>query len=358
MTQASCFAPKPATSTNTSDVAEPLLAWLREQTTSAADYAEPPERISGGFDTQIWGFRLRGAASPWNASLIARIFRDGAVGQARFDAAVMRAVGEQGYPSPSVLAARLDTAPLGNAFIIMRRAPGVPMLSKLLGPGVWSMPSLLGQLHARLHTLDVARFSAHLTAAGASPDGVLAQPTLEMGAAGIEHAHLDGLRPGLDWLREHRLPDVASAVCHGDFHPLNVLVDGKRVSVLDWTNARVAEPAWDVGATVALMGFAPVDIPQLLMPFFSRVRAWTLHRYLRAYQGTGPLDLARVRYFEAERLLGFLLEAGEYRQALRGVIPPLSKSTAFHDPRAIDAIIERVVRLTGAPIALPPSPTA
>ena len=107
------------------------------------------------------------------------------------------------------------------------------------------------------------------------------------------------------------------------------------------------------------MGFAPVDLPRLLMPFFSRLRAWTLHRYLRAYQRARPLDLARVRYFEAERLLGFLLEAGEYRQALRGVIPPLSKSTAFHDPRAIDAIIDRVVRLTGAPVALPASsPTA
>jgi aminoglycoside phosphotransferase (APT) family kinase protein len=358
MTQASRFAPKPATSTSADDVAKPLLVWLREQTTSAADYAEPPERISGGFDTQIWAFRVRGAAPPWDAPLVARIFRDGGVVQARFDAAVMRAVSDQGYPSPLVLAARLDTAPLGNAFIIMQRAPGVPMLSKLLGPGVWSMPVLLGRLHARLHTLDAVRFSDDLTAAGASPDGVLAKPTLEMGRAGIEHAQLDGLRPALDWLREHQLPDNETAVCHGDFHPLNVLVHGKRASVLDWTNARVADPGWDVGATVALMGFAPVDIPGFLMPFFARVRAWALHRYLRAYQRERRLDLARVRYFEAERLLGFLLEAGEYRQALRGVIPPLSKSTAFHDPRAIDAITERVARLTGVRVRLPQSPTA
>ena len=196
MTQASRFAPKPAVTTDAGDIAEPLLAWLREQTTGAAEYAEPPERISGGFDTQIWGFRLRGAAPPWDAPLIARVFRDGGVRQARFDAAVMRAVSDQGYPSPLVLAARLDTAPLGNAFIVMPRAPGVPMLSKLLGPGVLSMPLLLGQLHARLHTLDAVRFSDDLAAAGASPDGVLAQPTLEMGAAGIERAQLDGLRPG------------------------------------------------------------------------------------------------------------------------------------------------------------------
>jgi aminoglycoside phosphotransferase (APT) family kinase protein len=356
VTQASRFAPKPATSASASDVGEPLLAWLRERTTSAADYAEPPERIAGGFDTQIWGFRLRGAATPWDVPLIARIFRDGGVGQARFDAAVMGAVSNQSYPSPPVLAACLETAPLGNAFIVMQRAPGVPMLSKLVGLGIWSMPSLLGQLHARLHSLDAVRFSNDLTAAGASPDGVLAQATLEMGEAGMERARLDGLRPGLDWLRAHQPRDVEQAVCHGDFHPLNVLVDGKRASVLDWTNARVADPAWDVGATVALMGYAPVDIPRLLMPVFTRVRQWTLHRYLGAYKAVRSLKLARVHYFEAERLLGFLLEAGEYRQALRGVIAPLSKATAFHDPRTIDAIMNRFERLTGVRIALPPSP--
>jgi aminoglycoside phosphotransferase (APT) family kinase protein len=353
MTQASRFAPKAATRTAADDIAEPLLVWLREQIGSGVDYAEPPESIAGGFDTQIWGFRLRGADPPWDAALIARVFRDGGIGQARFDAAVMRAVSDQGYPSPPIAAACLDTAPLGNAFIVMRRAEGVPMLSKLVGPGVWSMPTLLGRLHARLHTLDAARFAERVRAADASPDGVMALPTLEMGAAVIERAQLHGLRAGLEWLRAHRPPQGEVAVCHGDFHPLNVLVDGRAASVLDWTNARVADPAWDVGATAALMGFAPVELPRILQPLFFRVRRWPLQRYLRAYRSLRPLDDARMRYYETERLLGFLLEAGEHRQARLGVIPPLSKSTAFHDPRTIDAIVRRVVRVTGVAVALP-----
>jgi aminoglycoside phosphotransferase (APT) family kinase protein len=59
-----------------------------------------------------------------------------------------------------------------------------------------------------------------------------------------------------------RPPSEREAICHGDLHPFNVLVDGKRVSVIDWTLGLVADPAFDLAFTAMTMAMAPIDIPR------------------------------------------------------------------------------------------------
>jgi aminoglycoside phosphotransferase (APT) family kinase protein len=54
------------------------------------------------------------------------------------------------------------------------------------------------------------------------------------------------------------LPD-ADHVLHGDFHPLNVMVDDERLVVIDWVDAARGSPAADVARTAWLM--SPVAIP-------------------------------------------------------------------------------------------------
>ena len=53
------------------------------------------------------------------------------------------------------------------------------------------------------------------------------------------------------WHRERRPPEPGRrAICHGDFHPQNILSEGGVVTgVLDWPNALVAHPAYDVAST-------------------------------------------------------------------------------------------------------------
>jgi aminoglycoside phosphotransferase (APT) family kinase protein len=49
-----------------------------------------------------------------------------------------------------------------------------------------------------------------------------------------------------------------SRLLHFDFHPLNVLVDGSRVSaVLDWVNAHAGDPRADVARTFTILRFSP-----------------------------------------------------------------------------------------------------
>jgi hypothetical protein len=73
---------------------------------------------------------------------------------------------------------------------------------------------------------------------------------------------------------------------------------------------RISEPEYDVGATSALIGPGPVDLPGSLMAFVNAARRWIISRYVRTYTQQQPLDPQRLRYYGALRLLAFLTEAG------------------------------------------------
>ena len=144
-----------------------------------------------------------------------------------------------------------------------------------------------------------------------------------------------------------------NVICHGDFHPLNVLVTGHEVTgVVDWGWVVIAQPALDVGATVALLAHGPVDVPRLALPLVRVVRRWIVRRYLRAYASVRPLDLDEVRYFEALRLFDFACEAGEQMQAEAGAIESDMQSP-FFAPHVRDGVMKRLRRLTGIEVTLP-----
>jgi len=63
-------------------------------------------------------------------------------------------------------------------------------------------------------------------------------------------------------------------VLHLDYHPLNVLSDGKRITgVIDWSNAAAGDPRFDFARTVTLLRLAPAstNIPGPILTIFRRV---------------------------------------------------------------------------------------
>jgi len=351
------FAPKPQGGAAALDrIDEPLLVYLRS-VTGETDlvYTGPPTRLSGGFDTTIYGFHLAAASERLSIPFIVRIFRPEAdPGQALFESNVQNAAHRLGYPAPPVLFTCLETGVLGGTFLIMPRVSGRIMLDGMLGPGVLRSFRTLGTLHAQLHDLDVAAFEA-LTTNDGDAGWMQDWTTTDWMEEHIAAAALDGLAPGLVWMREHEPPASPDrSVCHGDFHPINILMAGREVTgVIDWSLARVGDPAWDVGATAALMSQGPIDLPPILYGLIGRVRGWLVGRYLKAYAAKRPLDIERVRYFEAVRCLGFLIDAGEYAQAAAGVIAPITRATAFGDVHVQQAIIRRFRQLSGVTLTLP-----
>jgi aminoglycoside phosphotransferase (APT) family kinase protein len=87
-------------------------------------------------------------------------------------------------------------------------------------------------------------------------------------------------------------------VCHGDLHPFNLLLDGDRISVLDWTAALVAPPAYDVAFTRLLLRYPPLATPPTLRPLISagaRALAW---RFVRRYKHAHPsADLSNLDWY-------------------------------------------------------------
>lgn len=74
------------------------------------------------------------------------------------------------------------------------------------------------------------------------------------------HGHpLDARASGGAVTSDHPGPPVGSALLHLDWHPLNILVDGDKVSgVVDWVNARAGHPLLDVARTHTLMTVNPM----------------------------------------------------------------------------------------------------
>src|SRR5581483_4531242 len=115
---------------------------------------------------------------------------------------------------------------------------------------------------------------------------------------GVADAALEGLAPGVRWLRAHRPAAGAPAICHGDFHPRNLLAEGGRVSaVLDWPNTVVTDPEYDVAATLVILRLVPIallPVPAPLRPVVAAVRALMTARYLAAYRRARGLDRDRL----------------------------------------------------------------
>jgi aminoglycoside phosphotransferase (APT) family kinase protein len=85
------------------------------------------------------------------------------------------------------------------------------------------------------------------------------------------------------------LPD-GDRLCHGDYHPGNVLVAADRVAVIDWPNAARGVPEADHARTVLLLRRAdPLpDTPLVSRTLITAGRSVFAHRYARAYRDRSP----------------------------------------------------------------------
>lgn len=240
--------------------------------------------------------------------------------------------------------------------MLMERVPGRIMLELFFRPSLLAprLPGILAEWHLRLHALDSERLREAINEGDFHPDRGTVEEELRLLSERIEGASLKGLVAVLDWLLTHRPGGSEQVICHGDFHPLNILMHAGAVTgVIDWRIAKVAEAAYDVGATLALFTLAPVQLPRPLLPLADVGRRLMIGRYYSAYRRRRALHEPSVRYYEVLRCLWFLVEAGEYRQTEAGLIPKPSKPSAFTQPRAVDRIVRRTQSLTGVVPELP-----
>lgn len=320
-----------------------------------------PERISGGFWATIHGFELQpdDRLDPRFAGpLVLRVMPE--TGPAAKETIVQTALGEAGYITPRVVLSGSDAA-LGGPFIVMTRAAGrSPMGGLSVGPSpvklitsLRRIPVLLAEAAGRLHAIDPSPIDAALRAAGIelSPLGDTSYRRDIEAAARTPARGFDDL---VRWFDDHEPPVPRRVVCHGDLHPLNLLVDESgTVTVLDWTNANLCPPELDLGFTTAFLRCAPLSVPDPARPILRAVTNHLAKRFQRVYtrQPAAPtIDSARLRWYESLQYGRCLAEVALGRSASSdgggiGVDHPFE--TSARD------MIRELAAITGVTIVLP-----
>jgi len=191
----------------------------------------------------------------------------------------------------------------GRHGIVFERITGVSLLSELQAkPGrLFAIARQLGELHAQIHAVR-------------APDNLPTQRWQIEG--GIEDARgLDAAdrQIALDSLK--KLPDGES-LCHGDFHPDNILMSAHGPVIIDWMTGTRGQPLADVARTSMILqtGGLPPGIPMLTGMLINASRAILHAIYLNRYLQIRPANRAQIEQWRLPLLAARLREVKDYPQ--------------------------------------------
>lgn len=283
-----------------------------------ANVVDGPHVLSGGFWASMATVRVEGQPDEVPAALVVRHAPDRAMGAK--EAAVQATLAQLGFPTPGVRIS--EPAPGGEGWwSVADFAAGRPLLAGLDGPAalrrapqlVRDLPPQLARTMAALHRLDPEPVTAAVRAAAPevawTVEDVLAQ--FRLGAQALDRSDLVAV---IDELAGRTPDSDRLVVCHGDFHPFNVLVDGSTFVVLDWTGALLADPAFDVAFTELVIGNPPLVLPGPLAAVGRLAGRVLARRFLRAYRAANPTaSLEHLDWYRAMHRVRVLLERTSLR---------------------------------------------
>jgi aminoglycoside phosphotransferase (APT) family kinase protein len=233
--------------------------------------------VRAGSDTAIW--RIESAGHFYAL----RVFPPGREDGCEREIAVMQAALAGGIPVPCVHAAGTWR---DRAVLLLSWLPGRTMAEEFRTRPwrAWGLGVLFGRMQAAIHAVpapDVLRQRADAWIAWVGP----AEESLQARLRATDHR--------------------ADALLHLDYHPLNVMTDGTRVTgVLDWTNACAGDPRADAARTVTILrvdvkgGGVSLVLERGVRRLFER--GWR-HGYAQA---AGPLGDLTLFYAWAGAVMG------------------------------------------------------
>lgn len=187
--------------------------------------------VSGGWDTALWHVEHAGLVSAL------RVFRPEQAETCRRELAAMRLAAAGAVPVPTVRAQGLWR---DRPALLLAWCDGTQLFKALMTEprNAHTLGVNFGRTQARIHAIAVP-----------SDAPVLVRDWID--EIGPEHTALHR--------RLRTLPFRPNALLHGDFHPLNVMVDtdaATTTGVLDWANAGLGDPRFDIARTYSLLRLA------------------------------------------------------------------------------------------------------
>lgn len=203
----------------------------------------------------------------WEEGWVLKLFRDWAPASwVDYEAEIARSVHASGLPVPAV-GEIIEVQ--GRRGILYERVTG-PSLFKTIQEKPWTVLEAarqLAELHAAMHECEAtglppqrARLIAKIQNAGPLPER-------------LKQAALGALQD---------LPD-GERLCHGDFHPDNVLMTAKGPVIIDWPDASCGPPLADVARTSLLASASALPAETRLRRLIELSRRWFHRVYLRRY---------------------------------------------------------------------------
>jgi len=231
------------------------------------------ERISGGFETFIYGIRVErlygdgppNTLLPAGERLILRIYRGpGVVERSTWEARIIERVRDEGVPVPPVYLYESDPTPLGGPFLLLGLVSGTRMDQAALGAGPIAVVRMIrnfARAQASIYKIEWPEGRSLVPATENTELGPLAWAPQRLAAARreLESRNLKQLLPVVDWLEANRSAIEAGeqVLIHGDFHPLNMFVEGAQISgIIDWGSGGFANKHEDIGWSSMLIATA------------------------------------------------------------------------------------------------------
>ncbi len=285
-------------------------------------FAEMPVNLLGGNETTIYSFRFDVPDDhPFSGPLIVRIFNKVATDPQQYlwEATVHKVLANQGYPVPRILKASAE-GDLGGPWLIMDRVPGTMLGADALEmpwgivrfPFVLkALPRQLADLQTRLHALEPDLMHEELSALPVDPEFFTPAGRLQRACALIPERWSSARRAG-EYLQA-RLPETThEVICHGDFHPLNVMVeDGEVAGVLDWGRICLADPVYDLAAAFLLLRASVLKLPKWITPAVTAMTHRMASSFLEHAARHVSIDQEKLTFFVAERAFEELVLRGE-----------------------------------------------
>lgn len=257
----------------TAAAASDQLTPARSTVTAPADHLGP--LLGAGRTAEVFGWGATHVLKLYRAEMPRAWVED----EVRREARIAHLVTAAGLPAPVAGGALVEVE--GRLGIVYTRMDGPSMLDAMAQqPAPASVLAItFGDLHAAMH--------------GCSA------PALPAQRATLTHAidHAPALTAPQKQRAQQRLAQLTGgdALCHGDFHPGNILLTAQGPVIIDWVTACRGNPVADVARTTLLFRIARAPVEdEALQAAIDQARQHFYAAYISAYQKRRPFASAHL----------------------------------------------------------------